>query len=117
MRADAQRNRRAILEAAEGVFAAYGPEASTEEVARRAGVAVGTVFRHFPRKEDLLRALMKELSRQLADDAGRLLAEGDPRTALVEFFTHLVERTTANRSIVGLLASEGIEVPIPGAVG
>ena len=117
MRADAQRNHQRILHAAEEVFAEHGPQASTEEVAWRAGVAIGTVFRHFPTKADLLRALMKELLQQLTDEAGTLVAHGDPKTALLEFFTQLVERTTANRSVVGLLAAEGIEVPIAGAVG
>ena len=117
MRADAQRNHQRILQAADEVFAEHGPQASTEEVARRAGVAIGTVFRHFPTKADLLRALMKRLLQQLTDDAGALVAHGDPNTALLEFFTQLVERTAANRSVVGLLASEGIEAPITGAVG
>jgi len=117
MRVDAQRNRQRILAAAEEVFAERGPQASTEEVARRAGVAIGTVFRHFPTKADLLRALMKRLLQQLTDDAGALVAHGDPATALVEFFTRLVERTTANRAVVSLLAVEGIEVPISGTLG
>jgi AcrR family transcriptional regulator len=117
MRADAQRNRQRILEAADEVFAEHGPQGSTEEVARRAGVAIGTVFRHFPTKADLLRALMKRLLQQVTDDAGILVEQGDPKTALLEFFTRLVERTTANRSIVSLLAAEGIEVPITGALG
>ena len=117
LRADAQRNRQRILEAADEVFAEHGPQASTEEVARRAGVAIGTVFRHFPTKADLLRALMKRLLQQVTDDAGTLVAHGDPKTALLEFFTRLVERTTANRSVAGLLAAEGIEVPITGALG
>jgi AcrR family transcriptional regulator len=116
-RADAQRNRRRILETAEEVFGEHGPQASTEEVARRAGVAIGTVFRHFPTKADLLRALMKRLLQQLTDDAGDLAAHGDPETALFEFLTRLVERTTANRAVVGLLAAEGIDAPITGALG
>ncbi|MGK5741072.1 TetR/AcrR family transcriptional regulator [Micromonospora sp. URMC 103] len=117
LRADAQRNRRRILEAADEVFAEHGPQGTTEEVARRAGVAIGTVFRHFPTKAELLRALMKRLLQQVTDDADALVAQGDPRTALLEFFTRLVERTTANRSVVGLLAAEGIEVPLTGALG
>jgi AcrR family transcriptional regulator len=117
MRADAQRNRQRILEAADAVFAEHGPQASTEEVALRAGVAIGTVFRHFPTKADLLRALMKRLLQQITDDAGTLVAHGDPQTALLEFFTRLVERTTANRTVVSLLAAEGVEVPITGALG
>ncbi|NDU72902.1 TetR family transcriptional regulator [Actinomadura sp. DSM 109109] len=117
MRADAVRNRERILEAAEEVFAGAGPEASTEEVARRAGVAVGTVFRHFPTKADLLRALMKRLLRQVTDDAAELIARGDPSEALFEFFARLVERTAANRTVVGLLAAEGMDVPISGPLG
>jgi AcrR family transcriptional regulator len=54
VRADARRNRARILEAAEAVFAEQGASASTEAVAARAGVAIGTVFRHFPTKPELL---------------------------------------------------------------
>ncbi|WP_433357368.1 TetR/AcrR family transcriptional regulator [Microtetraspora malaysiensis] len=117
MRADAQRNRARILAAAEEVFADGGPHASTEEVARRAGVAVGTVFRHFPTKADLLQALMKRLLQQVTDDAADLIAHGDPATALFDFFARLVERTAANRTVVILLAAEGMEVPITGPIG
>jgi AcrR family transcriptional regulator len=117
MRADAQRNRERILQAADAVFAEHGPQASTEEVARRAGVAIGTVFRHFPTKAHLLRALMKRLLQQLTDDVTDLVAHGDPQTALFEFFTRLVERTTADRTVVSLLAAEGIDVSITGTLG
>lgn len=114
IRADAQRNRVRILAAAEVVFATGGPNASTEEVARRAGVAIGTVFRHFPTKADLLRALMKRLLQQVTDDAADLIAHGDPATALFEFFGRLVERTEENRTVVSLLSAEGMDVPIGG---
>lgn len=53
LRADARRNRERVLEAAESVFGERGAAASTEAVARRAGVGIGTVFRHFPTKEAL----------------------------------------------------------------
>lgn len=111
MRADAQRNRAKILAAAEQVFAEGGPEASTEEVARRAGVAAGTVFRHFPTKADLLQALMKSLLEQVTADATELAVNGDPATGLFEFFGRLVGRTAANRTVVGLLA-----VPLSGPI-
>ncbi|HVV24596.1 MAG TPA: helix-turn-helix domain-containing protein [Pseudonocardiaceae bacterium] len=110
MRSDAQRNRGRILQAAHEVFTEGGPHASTEEVARRAGVAIGTVFRHFPTKADLLKALMKQLLRQITDDAADLATRGDPTTALFQFFTQLMERTTADRTAVSLLADEGLEV-------
>lgn len=115
LRADALRNREKILEAADAVFAERGPGASTEEVARRAGVAIGTVFRHFPAKNDLLGALMKRLLAQVTEDAAELAARGDPATALFEFFTRLVERTAADRAVVNLL---GVEVGAPlGSLG
>jgi AcrR family transcriptional regulator len=104
MRADARRNRERILAAAGAVFAEGGPEASTEEVARRAGVAAGTVFRHFPTKADLLRALMKDLLEQVTAEAATLATDGDPATALFEFFRSLVRRTADNRTVVGMLA-------------
>ena len=103
MRADARRNRERILAAARDVFAEGGPAAGTEEVARRAGVATGTVFRHFPTKSDLLRALMKDLLTQVTAEAAALVEHGDPATALFEFFTGLVRRTAANRAVVGML--------------
>src|SRR5689334_5325636 len=57
-RADALRNRAALLAAAEAEFAAHGAEASVAEIARRAGIGKGTVFRHFPTKDDLLAAVV-----------------------------------------------------------
>jgi AcrR family transcriptional regulator len=102
MRADAQRNRAKILAAAEEVFAEQGAAASTEEVARRAGVAIGTVFRHFPTKYDLLAAIMKEVAGRLAGYVEALVEQGDPE-GLYVFFGHLVEQSSAHRTIVELL--------------
>ncbi|MEU9898613.1 helix-turn-helix domain-containing protein [Streptomyces phaeochromogenes] len=110
LRADAQRNRARILDAAEAVFAEKGPSASTEEVAVRAGVAIGTVFRHFPTKNDLLAAIMKSLRQRLTDQGNSLIAEGDPATALFTFFALLVEQAAATRTVVDLLAQTGVEI-------
>ncbi|MET0236972.1 MAG: helix-turn-helix domain-containing protein [Kibdelosporangium sp.] len=103
MRADAQRNRARILAAAEEVFTELGADASTEEVARRAGVAIGTVFRHFPTKNDLLAAMMKDLLERVTSEVETLAAEGDPATALFTFFEALVERAAAKKTVVELL--------------
>ena len=110
LRADARRNRVRILEAAEQVFSEQGASASTEEVARRAGVAIGTVFRHFPAKDDLLRAIMKALLQRLTDEVGSLAADGDPSTALFTFFTRMVEQAAAKKTVVDLLAQAGVDV-------
>jgi len=116
LRADARRNRALILAAAGEVFAERGASAATEEVARRAGVAIGTVFRHFPTKDDLLRALMKDLLQRLTDQVSQLAAEGDPATALFEFFTSLVEQAAARKAVVDLLAAAGTDVQVTSAV-
>ena len=111
MRADARRNRAAILAAAEEVFSQRGTSASTEEVAARAGVAIGTVFRHFPTKDDLLRAIMKDLLARLAAEASELIRDGDPATALFAFFGRVVEQAAAKKTISELLA--GLEAGGP----
>jgi AcrR family transcriptional regulator len=112
LRADARRNRARILAAAGQVFAERGASASTEEVARRAGMAVGTVFRHFPTKDDLLRAIMKDLLQRLSDEASSLAADGDPATALFTFFTRLVGQAAAKRTVIDLLAATGTAIDI-----
>ncbi|WP_430501682.1 TetR family transcriptional regulator [Micromonospora trifolii] len=109
LRADAQRNRARILDAADAVFAEFGTRASTEEVARRAGVAIGTVFRHFPTKDDLLAAIMKRLLAQLVEEAGK--------SDLFAFFTHLVAQAAAKKTVVDLLAGSGMDIRLPDAVG
>jgi AcrR family transcriptional regulator len=112
LRADARRNRTRILESAEAVFAAKGPAASTEEIARRAGVGVGTVFRHFPTKEALLQAIIGELAARLAEDTESLARHGDPATAFFTFFTRMVDRSSRTKTVVDLLAEAGIAVTV-----
>lgn len=68
-RADAVRNRTAILKAAKQLVAEQGTEVAMGEIARAAGVAVGTLYRHFPNKADLLAAVVNEYVEALADDA------------------------------------------------
>ncbi|WP_410671399.1 TetR/AcrR family transcriptional regulator [Amycolatopsis sp. cmx-4-68] len=109
MRADAQRNRERILEAAETVFAERGASASTEDVAELAGVAIGTVFRHFPTKKDLLQAIMKNLM-------ARLTARAAAETDLFEFFDCFVAEAASKKTVVGLLADAGLAVEVADSV-
>lgn len=115
LRADARRNRAKILAAAEAVFAEKGPSASTEQVADRAGVAIGTVFRHFPTKPALLQAIMKELLARLTERA-TALAGDDPADALFTFFTELVGQAAERRTVFELLPEAGIDLPMAEAV-
>jgi AcrR family transcriptional regulator len=108
LRADARRNRARILAAAEEVFAARGAAASTEEFAAAAGVAIGTVFRHFPTKQDLLAAILKDLLASLAEAAG----EDD----LFTFFTRVVTAAEEKKFVVELLAGHGVDVEVAGPV-
>ncbi len=79
LRADAARNRRLLLAAAADEFAERGLDASVADIARRAGVGKGTVFRHFATKDDLLAAIVIDRVRELDAVGERLLGGGRPR--------------------------------------
>jgi AcrR family transcriptional regulator len=85
LRADAARNRSLLLAAATAEFAERGPEASVADIARRAGIGKGTVFRHFPTKDDLLAAVVLDRIDGLAAHAQELVTAEDAAAALLEF--------------------------------
>jgi len=85
MRADAARNRESLLAAAEAVFAERGPAASVADIAAAAGVAKGTVFRHFATKEDLIASIVSSHIDVLTAAARDLATGADPGEALLEF--------------------------------
>jgi AcrR family transcriptional regulator len=86
-RADAVRNRRLLLAAAADEFAEHGLDASVADIARRAGVGKGTVFRHFATKDELIAAILIDRINELSAVGERLLDAGDPGEALCEFLT------------------------------
>jgi len=91
MRADARRNRDRIVEVARDVFREQGYDASLDEVARRAGVGAGTLYRHFPSRENLLDAIMQSWVDRVDEAAAKALAhEGPPRELLLAWFTSYV---------------------------
>jgi AcrR family transcriptional regulator len=116
LRADARRNRERILAVAEAVFAEKGPSASTDEVAARAGVAIGTVFKHFPTKQALLQAIMKDLLARLTQEVDTLVVDEAPGEALFTFITRMVEQAAQKRTVVGLLAEAGIDLQVADSV-
>lgn len=87
LRADAARNRALLLAAAAAEFAEHGLEASVADIARRAGVGKGTVFRHFPTKDDLIAAIVLDRVEALGALGERLLKAADAGDALLEFLT------------------------------
>jgi len=87
MRADAQRNRDRIIEEARVVFREQGYDASLDLVAKRAGVGAGTLYRHFPTREDLLDAIMQSWMDRVTEATDKALAhEGPPRELLIAWF-------------------------------
>ena len=106
LRADAERNRQRILEAAARLFARDGLEAGFDEIAREAGVGVGTVYRRFPDRERLLQALFEErLEAEMALVEGADRAS-DPAGALRDFAQALVEHHVADRGLKELVFSQ-----------
>lgn len=99
LRADAERNRAKILEAAADVFASAGLEATLHDVAARAGVGVGTVYRRFPDKEALLGALFEDKLRLVIEVSERATREPDSWAALVGFLRALTEMQSENRGL------------------
>lgn len=87
LRADAARNRQLLLAAAADEFAEHGLDASIADIARRAGIGKGTVFRHFATKDDLLAAIVLDRVETLNAAGERLLEAADPGAALLEFLT------------------------------
>jgi AcrR family transcriptional regulator len=85
LRADAQRNRRLILEAAAQAFAERGLDVGVAEIARRAGVGNATVFRRFPTKEALFEAILEDRIAEVEAAAMQAASNDDPFAAIVEF--------------------------------
>jgi AcrR family transcriptional regulator len=105
-RADARRNRERILEAARTVFAERGVDAQMDDVARAAGVGVGTVYRHFPNKEALLGELVAEKFRAFGDNAEVALGVEDPWDAFAGLLRANAELCVRDVGIQAALARE-----------
>jgi AcrR family transcriptional regulator len=103
-RADAVRNRERVLEAAKTVFSAGGPDASLEAVARRAGVGIGTLYRHFPTREALFEAVYRREVEQLGELAEQLKNEPQPVEALRQWLRSNVEFVATKKGMSAALA-------------
>lgn len=103
LRRDAERNRQRILRAAAEVFTARGLQASLDDVARHAGVGVGTVYRRFPDKESLAEALFEERIEAMVALAENALAEPDSWTGLVSFLEGACAQLATDRGLHEIL--------------
>lgn len=99
MRSHAQRNYDQILRAATTVFAESGPDASLNEIARRAGVGPGTLYRHFPNRQTLQAAVLEERVERLCGEGAELLSLPDADTALAQWLRLLLLHTRSDRGL------------------
>ena len=110
LRADAERNRRRVLEVAQEVFAAEGLAVPIDEIARRAGLGVGTLYRHFPTKEALFEAIVVGRMEQLVDDARAGARADDPGAAFFGFVKKVVDVGAAKKDFLTALARTGVDL-------
>jgi AcrR family transcriptional regulator len=115
LRADARRNRQKVLAAARAVFSEQGVDAQMDDVARRADVGVGTVYRHFPTKDALLAALTDELFEAIAAHAREMLELEDPWEAFERVLWFGAQKTAGDRAFAELVgAAKDLPTESPG---
>jgi AcrR family transcriptional regulator len=110
LRADARRNRDRLVEVATDAFASDGLAVSLDEIARRAGVGPGTLYRHFPTKEALFEAVVHHRLIELVEHARSLRSASYPGDALFQFVDRLVIEAAPKRDLVDALTSAGVQV-------
>jgi len=102
-RADSVRNQERLLSAAKGAFRELGPGASLEEIARRAEVGIGTLYRHFPTRDALVEAVYRREVEQLGGAADRMLAEHPPAEALRQWLLVFIDYLATKKVMAGAL--------------
>jgi AcrR family transcriptional regulator len=110
LRADAERNRRRVLEVGHRVFASEGLAVPIDEVARRAGLGVGTLYRHFPTKEALIAAIVVSKIEEVTAEARGLLESEKPSETLFAFLVRMIEGWSQKKDFMEALASAGIDL-------
>lgn len=103
LRADAARNQQRIVAAARELFAARGLDITLDDVAERAGVGVGTVYRRFSNKRELIAEVFEQNMREFAIAAEEAAGHGDPWLGLVEFFQYACEHLADNRGFAEVM--------------
>lgn len=105
LRVDAQRNVGSLLEAAKSVFGSSGVDAPAKQIADLAGVGVGTLYRHFPRRSDLVKAVFRHEVDACADTAAPLTAAHEPWEALEKWLLRYTEFLATKRGLASALHS------------
>jgi AcrR family transcriptional regulator len=103
MRADARRNYERLLDAAKAAFSEHGTDAPLDDIAKRAGVGSGTLYRHFPTRSDLIEAVFLEEIDSLIDNATGLAQAPNADEALVSFLRSIITHSTTYRGLASAL--------------
>jgi AcrR family transcriptional regulator len=106
-RKDSVRNRARLVQSARTVFADHGFGATLDDIARHAGVGVGTAYRHFPNKQAIAAVVIADATAQIAADAREALTIDDPWQALVTFFDQTAARQATDRGLYESLTGQG----------
>jgi AcrR family transcriptional regulator len=114
LRADARRNRDKVMAAARTAFAEHGSDAQMDDVARRAEVGVGTVYRHFPTKEALFAALLEDTFARIAERARAALEQDDAWQAFVALMWDAGESLAGDRALAEAMQADLTPAPCPG---
>jgi AcrR family transcriptional regulator len=109
LRSDALRNRNRVLEVAQQLFAKEGLSVPIDEIAKRAGLGVGTLYRHFPTKEALLEAILVSRMERVVEDAEAQAEAPDPGEAFFQFLARLGEHGAAKKDLIEALARAGFD--------
>ena len=104
LRRDAQERRAKLIEAAQREFAAHGVDASLEKIARDAGVSIGTLYRHFPTRVDLLMAAFRPRVQEFLDGAAKAMAMDDPWEGFVYYLENLFAVQAGDRGFNDFLS-------------
>jgi AcrR family transcriptional regulator len=110
LRADAAKNRERILEAAEATFTAEGVSAPIDAVAQRAGVGVGTVYRHFPTKEALFEAIVTARLDDLCETTRQLAEGASPDDAVFSFLREFGRQASAKQDLFDAMDAAGLDI-------
>ncbi|MFV0128117.1 TetR/AcrR family transcriptional regulator [Streptomyces sp. HMX112] len=105
MRADARRNYERLLGEARAAFAEHGTDASLEDIARRAGVGIGTLYRHFPNRHALMNAVFQEALGALLERSRQLTETDQPCEALVKWLRAIITHAGEYRGLASALMS------------
>jgi AcrR family transcriptional regulator len=117
VRADSLRNRERLVEAAKAGFEETGPQVSLEEIARRAGVGIGTLYRHFPTRDLMIGAVYQRAVQQLSDDATALLETRAAGEALHDWMGLFVSYIGAKKLVTAAVSPENLSEVYAGAGG